>query len=317
MAQPQNPYTQQEFIQRYLAGTPRSPYYQEHGITPEMGWLEAAGRTPAGTPGLIYQGMGDAYDRWQAELDAKKRYRELHQPTLMGTPTTSPQAQYQTGVATAPLPSPPTGMAATRPAPQAVTQTMPGQMRTTAPIDESARSAFLARTKGAGASQAALAAGLKSQFKGKGARKARPTKNMNAQDVNNEIKHKANHAGLMASAKAGNNYDGALLSLIISARRQAAQNQLAFVPLYDYKARKLVLVRPDGVDMVFDMRNPRHRGLLQSSIAVAGKKGGYTLKDVMKLADRTSRPLAEAITRGIETEEDLKKALETPLSAAQ
>jgi hypothetical protein len=169
----------------------------------------------------------------------------------------------------------------------------------------------------AGRTQAALAAGLKSQFKGKGARRARPTKNMNAQDVNNQIKHKANHAGLMASAKAGNNYDGALLSLIISARRQAAQNQLAFVPLYDYKARKLVLVRPDGVDMVFDMRNPRHRSLLQSSIAVAGKKGGYTLKDVMKLADRTSRPLAEAITRGIETEEDLKKALQIPLSAAQ
>ena len=313
MPQPQNPYTEQEFIRRYTAGMPSSPYYQKHGITPEMGWSEAASRAPFGSSGLVYQGMGDAYDRWLARREAKGRYRELYNPTLMGTPTTGPESRYKSGVRGSPLPSPPRGMAAERPAPQAAPQAAlqaalqmtPGQTRTMAPIDESARSAFLSRTKGAGGAgttQAALKAGLAGSAKvlRKGRAKKKPTKT--------KVKE---HARVMdipkmqKRAAVGSNYDGTLLSIVISARRQAAQNELAFVPVYDYKNSRVVLVRADGVDMVYNMKDRRHRDALRSGLL----KAKHDPTEVMQMADRVSAPLKRSIAKDINTEEDVIKAL--------
>jgi len=106
-------------------------------------------------------------------------------------------------------------------------------------------------------------------------------------------------------AAVGSNYDGTLLSIVISARRQAAQNELAFVPVYDYKNSRVVLVRADGVDMVYNMKDRRHRDALRSGLL----KAKHDPTEVMQMADRVSAPLKGSIAKDINTEEDVIKAL--------
>ena len=133
--------------------------------------------------------------------------------------------------------------------------------------------------------------------KGKGARRA-PTKTV---DHAARIDTKS----LQKSAAAGSNYDGTLLSLVISARKQAANNQMSFVPVYDYKSNRLALVRSDGVDMVYNMSDRRHRDALRSGLL----KAKYDPTQVMRLADSVSAPLKKAIAQDINTEEDVIEAL--------
>tara|TARA_R100001244_G_scaffold130576_1_gene102836 strand:+ start:25 stop:636 length:612 start_codon:yes stop_codon:yes gene_type:complete len=155
---------------------------------------------------------------------------------------------------------------------------------------------------------AALKGGLKKDTKmraqrtagkGKGARRA-PTKVA-------DHAARADTKTLQKSAAAGSNYDGTLLSLLISARRQAANNQLAFVPVYDYKNSRVVLVRADGVDMVYNMKDRRHRDSLRSGLL----KAKHDPTKVMQMADRISAPLKKSIAQDINTEEDVIEALQS------
>tara|TARA_R100001594_G_scaffold13479_3_gene29140 strand:- start:96 stop:1049 length:954 start_codon:yes stop_codon:yes gene_type:complete len=192
-----------------------------------------------------------------------------------------------------------------RPAPQPSAgqmQTMPRRMQTQAPIDEAAKRAFLAQPSKA---PAALGSALKRSFK-KGAKKT-PAKKKEPRVKKSDVLAQADVAGLQKKAAAGDNYAGTLLNLILNARRQAHRQGLPFIPIRDYKDNKIVLVRADGVDMVFDMKDARRSRALKEGLA----RAGYSAGDVMQLADETSKQLMGAIARDINTEEDVINALES------
>jgi hypothetical protein len=168
-------------------------------------------------------------------------------------------------------------------------------MRKTRPAELKRRGAG-----GADATQAALKAGLEGSARVLRKGKKKPTKTKGKDHA-----MAMDTATLQKSAAAGSNYDGTLLSIVISARRQAAQNELAFVPVYDYKNSRVVLVRADGVDMVYNMKDRRHRDALRSGLL----KAKHDPTEVMQMADRISAPLKRSIAKDINTEEDVIKAL--------
>lgn len=170
-------------------------------------------------------------------------------------------------------------------------------MRKTRPAEMKRRAA-----SGADATQAALKAGLKGSAAAmrKGKVRKKPAKIKAS-----EVASRADTPALQKSAAAGSNYDGTLLSLIISARKMASMYNLAFVPVYDYKNSKVALVRSDGVDMVYNMKDRRHRDSLRSGLL----RAKHDPTEVMQLADRVSVQLKNAIAKDINTEEDVIEAL--------
>lgn len=103
---------------------------------------------------------------------------------------------------------------------------------------------------------------------------------------------------ILRAASAGDAYNRSLLDLVIRARKQAMDNKAAgnapFVPIRDYKANMMILVAADGTEFVFDMKDERGA----TGYLTALGKAGYDPTEISRLADASSRGLAQIATQG-------------------